>query len=127
MQKITIFENNHKGMTAEITLLLNSLAINIECINAFTLKGYGLISITVDRYDDALKALQENGWHAVTDPTLLLILKDKPGSLAAIAGRLKEEDINLNSIRTALASCFSSATTSSRRPSRSRSPGRSRP
>ena len=99
MRKITIFDHNKPGILADITSLLDQAKINIENIDAFTLKGYGFVSLSVDKFDDALHILKNAGWQAVIDPVILLLLQDKPGALAVITNRFKTADINLESIR----------------------------
>jgi len=57
-----------------------------------------VITLSVDRYDAALKALREEGFQAITQDALLVRLEDKPGALAKIAVRFQEQAIQLRSM-----------------------------
>jgi hypothetical protein len=61
----------------------------------------GVIILTVDRYDDAVRALHEAGYRAITEDALVLRIRNEPGSLAKIARRLAEASINIRSLRIA--------------------------
>lgn len=99
MSQIVVFDSNRSGLVADVTSVLEEADVNIESINAFSLKGYGLIYLEVNNHDKALFSLKESGCSAVTDAVKLLILKDQPGSLAKVSSRFKEANISLDSIR----------------------------
>ena len=98
MKQLTVLVPNQPGQLALITEALAKLGVNIEDFDVESHGADGLISLTVDKYDDALRALRDAGYRAVTQDTLLIRLDDKPGALAAIALRLKEAGIDLRSM-----------------------------
>ena len=55
--------------------------------------------MTVDKYDDALRALAQTPFHALSEDAVVVQLDDHPGELARITRRLKEANINLRGIR----------------------------
>jgi len=75
--------------------------VNIEAIDLEGMTDRGVIVLTVDHYDEALKALRDKGFKAVTQDTLLIRLEDKPGALATIALRLKDAGLDLRSMHIA--------------------------
>src|SRR5690349_22739504 len=98
MKQLTVLVPNQPGQLATITEVLANAGVNIEDFDVESNGADGLISLTVDRYDDALRALRDVGLKAVTQDTLLIRLEDKPGALAAIAARLKNEGLDVRSM-----------------------------
>ena len=73
--------------------------VNIETIDSKRINDIGVITITVDRHNEALRALANAGVNALSGEIILIKLQDKPGALAEIAKRFKEADLNLHSLR----------------------------
>ena len=65
MKEITVITHNHPGVLADVTELLAGARINLESIDAETLGTQAVLCLTVDRYDDALRALAGAGFSAV--------------------------------------------------------------
>jgi hypothetical protein len=98
MKQLTVLVPNLPGQFARITEALAARGINVEDFDVESHGADGLISLTVDRYDDALRALRDAGLRAVTQDTLLIRLEDKPGALAVVAARLKDAGLDLRSM-----------------------------
>ena len=98
MKQITIITENQSGEVATISTLLGNLNINIEDIEVEKGEEHGVITLSVDRYDAALRAIREAGFQAITQDALLVRLEDKPGALARIATRFEEKAIELRSM-----------------------------
>jgi hypothetical protein len=98
MKQLTVLVPNQPGQLAKISEALAARGVNIEDFDVESNGADGLISLTVDQYDAALRALRDAGFRAVTQDTLLIRLEDKPGALAAIAVRLKDAGIDLRSM-----------------------------
>jgi len=98
MKQLTVLVPNEVGITAQLTACLAERGVNIEEIDIESLEDHGVIVLTVDRYDEALRALSEKGFRAISQDTLLIRLEDKPGALAAIAMRMKEANLDLRSM-----------------------------
>lgn len=99
MKQIRIVTRSRLGLTAEIAEILGSKGINIESIDAEEVSGMDVVSLEVDHYNQALHALRDAGFPAVTEDALLLRVKDQPGALAMVANRFKEANVHLLSIR----------------------------
>ncbi|MBK1879601.1 hypothetical protein [Pelagicoccus mobilis] len=99
MKQIRIVTRSRMGLTAEIAEILGDKGINIESMDAEEVSGMDVVSLEVDRYNQALHALRDAGFPAVTEDALLLRVKDEPGALAMVANRFKEADVHLRSIR----------------------------
>jgi len=98
MKQITIITENQSGEVARISTLLGDLQINIEKIEVEKGGEHGVITLSVDQYDEALRAIREAGFQAITQDALVVRLEDKPGALARIATRFEEQAIELRSM-----------------------------
>ena len=99
MKQITVVTTDRPGVLAEITEALAAAGVNIEELSAEAVGGTVVAILTVDRYDDALRALAGRGFKAVTEDALVVQLDDRSGELARIARRFKDANINLRSVR----------------------------
>ena len=66
MKQITVVAPDRKGLVSEITELLAKGGFNIETLNAGRVGVMGVILLSVDRYDEALAALRDAGFPALT-------------------------------------------------------------
>lgn len=99
MKQIAVVAPNRPGVLAELAQSLGDAKVNIETIDAETAGEQGVIILTVDQYDDALRALHQSGFTAVTEDALLIRLPDEPGALASVMKRFKDAAINVRSVR----------------------------
>ncbi len=99
MREIIIPVANPPGTLADISETLALANVNIETIEAKALGESGVIVLSVDRYDTALRALSDAGYRAVTEDALVLDLENRPGALAAVAKRLRDAEIGIRSLR----------------------------
>src|SRR5690606_13194220 len=99
MKQISVLTENRSGILAELSLALAARDVNIESIDGEGAEQTGVVTLTVDRYDEALLALQEAGFRAVSEDALIVRLKDEPGALARVAERFKTENMNIKSLR----------------------------
>ena len=99
MKEIVIVTQNRAGLVADISDALAAKGINIETLDAEDAHDLAVVALTVDRYDEALGALRDAGFDAVTEDALVIRLPDEPGALAKVARRFKDADIDLRSLR----------------------------
>ena len=98
MNRIIVLARNEVGVIAGISRALADEGINIETIDAEELDGKGIVTLTTDAYDDALRVLTDAGFKTVSDHSLVLRLPDEPGALAKIAERFKRAGVNIQSL-----------------------------
>ena len=99
MKQITIVSEDRLGVVTEICEALAAARVNIESLDAETIGASGVTKLTVDRYDDALRALAQTPFHAISEEAIVLQLEDKPGELARISRRFKDANISMRSVR----------------------------
>lgn len=98
MKQLTVLVPNERGIAAKIANCLAERGVNIEEIDIEGVEDHGMVVLSVDRYDEALRALSGQGFRVITQDTLLVRLEDKPGALAAIAMRLMDAGLDLRSM-----------------------------
>ena len=99
MKEIFIVSDNRPNMVAEITEALAEAGVNIEFLSAEIIGGSRVAILTVDHYDEALRALAKTPYQALSEDAILIQLDDKPGELARITRRFADAGIELRSIR----------------------------
>ena len=98
MNRIIVMAKNEVGVIADISRVLADNGLNIEAISAEALGDKGVVTLTTNDDDDALRVLTDAGFKTVTDEALVLRLRDEPGALARVAERFKDAGVNLQSL-----------------------------
>ena len=98
MNRIIIMANNEVGVITDISRVMADNDINIETMTAQGPGENGVVTLTTDDNDAALRALTDAGFKAVTDDALILKLPDEPGALAKVAQRFKDTGVNIQSL-----------------------------
>ena len=98
MNRIIVMAKNEVGVIADISRVLADKGLNIEAISAEALGDKGVVTLTTNDDDDALRVLTDAGFKTVTDEALVLRLRDEPGALARVAERFKDAGVNLQSL-----------------------------
>ena len=98
MKQITVISDNRVGLIADISRVLSERGINIETIDASDCGTHATVILTTDNYDEALKALKDASFTAISEDAFVIQLKNEPGSLAKISERFKDTNIDIRSI-----------------------------
>ncbi len=99
MKQLTIITEDRPGLLSEIASALAEAGINIEDVDAEAAGPTSSISISVDRYDEALRLLSARGWRVYAENTIVVEVPDEPGALARVARRFSDARVNLRSVR----------------------------
>ncbi len=97
-ERIVIIVDNQVGVLADITGVLAGAGINIESMDTEVAGQRGAIIMTVNETDHALSMLNQAGYKAVGEDTVVIRLRDEPGSLARVADRLKQAEVNIQNL-----------------------------
>ena len=97
-ERIVIIVDNQVGVLADITGVLAGAGINIESMDTEVAGQRGAIIMTVNETDHALSLLNQAGHKAVGEDTVVIRLRDEPGSLARVADRLKQAEVNIQNL-----------------------------
>lgn len=87
------------GALAKLAEALAKAGVNIEAISAATSGGSGDIRVLVADTAAARKALESAGISVAGEREMLFVdLDDRPGSLAATAKKLADQQVNIDAI-----------------------------
>ncbi|WP_295360963.1 amino acid-binding protein [uncultured Pseudoramibacter sp.] len=95
-KQLSLFTENKRGALKNITKTLKIADININTMLSNDSAEYGIIRMIVDRPEDALKALTDDGYMCRLDDVIAVNMPDDPGSLNIILNALDEGRINID-------------------------------
>ncbi|MCY4554967.1 MAG: ACT domain-containing protein [Chloroflexi bacterium] len=98
VNRIIVMAPDEVGVIADISKVLADEGVNVETINVEVFGEEVSVVLTIDQYDHALYMLNQAGFKAVSDDALVVRLADEPGTLAAMAGSLKDAGVNIVSM-----------------------------
>jgi len=93
--QISVFLENRKGRLYEVCSLLGSNDINIRALTVAETESFGVLRIVVDKSDEAIKVLRDNGFTANFTDVVAVEVGDRPGGLAAILKVFAENEVNV--------------------------------
>jgi len=93
--QISVFLENRKGRLRDVCSLLGDNDINIRALTIAETESFGVLRIVVDKSDQAVKLLKENGFVANLTDVVAVEVGDKPGGLSAVLKILADKDVNV--------------------------------
>jgi hypothetical protein len=99
MHHLTIVAEDRTGLLVALSSLLAEHGIDIADIKAKVHGANAVIQLEVDRHEDSLRVLTEDGYHVVADDSVLVQVADQPGALANLTRRLTDAHIDIRAIR----------------------------
>ena len=99
MKLITIIAPKQDGLVADVSRVLGDAGVNLEALEAYTVRDLDIVSLTVDQYDKALEVLRDANYDAVSDDAAVVCIRDEPGSLARVTECLFQGGIVVGSVR----------------------------
>ena len=100
MRSITLITQDRPGLIVEISERLAQQHINIQEIEGKTVDSSAVIELVVDRPDEAMHLLLEEGFQAVSDDLITIRIQDKPGALAMVTRELTDAKLSIRGIST---------------------------
>ncbi len=95
MKALNIIQEDHPGLLAEVTTLLENEGIAVQDFAGATVGNTAVISLTIERYKDAFRLLSDAGYRVIASEHLLVRLEKHPGALAELSRRLADENVNV--------------------------------
>jgi hypothetical protein len=95
MKVLNIVQEDHPGLLAEVTTLLEKEDIAVHDFAGLTVGNTAVISLTIERYKEAFRLLSDAGYRVIASEHLLVRLEKHPGALAELSRRLAEENVNV--------------------------------
>lgn len=95
MKALTIIQENHPGLLAEVTTLLEGRGIPLIDFSGQVVGTTAVISLTVEPYQETFRLLSDSGYRVVASNHLLIRLDKHPGALAELSRRLAEARVDV--------------------------------
>lgn len=95
VKQISVFLENKAGRLAEVTDILGRAGVNLRALSIAETADYGVLRLIVDKPEEAVRTLRENGFTASETDVLVVEVPDRPGGLAGILKMLAPKGINV--------------------------------
>jgi hypothetical protein len=96
MNELTVLIENKPGTLLALGEALGRAKVNILAFVADEVEGQSRVRLVTDNPAKAKKALQAMTLPVSEEDVLIVVLKNKPGTLASVAGKLGSAGINVN-------------------------------
>ncbi len=96
LKQLSVFVENKKGRLEEITGILAKEQIHIRAVSIADTTDYGILRLIVNKPDEAMTALKENGVTVSLTSVIAIAIEDTPGALYNAIKLLSENNINVD-------------------------------
>lgn len=97
-RELRIETRNRAGVMAEIAALMADNGVNIDAFCAYNSGDNSIVNLLTSDEDKARKILEGRGYEIEEREVVTLILWNRPGALSAVAGKIRDSGINLQSV-----------------------------
>jgi len=102
LKQISVFLENNAGRLGEVTNVLASAGINLRAISIADTTDFGILRLIVNKYDEAIKALNDAGFTTRISDVVALEIEDTPGSLARVMDLFRKTQVNIEYLYSSL-------------------------
>ncbi len=95
VRQLAVFLENKPGTLADMCDALADQGINIMALTVSDTVDHGVVRMVVDKPDEATHLLGEGSMMVVETDVVALEVANRPGSLAELARKCSEADINI--------------------------------
>ena len=95
MKALNIIHEDHPGLLAEVTTLLEKEGIAVQDFAGLSVGNTAVLSLTVENSEQVFRTLSDAGYRVIASEHLLVRLEKHPGALAELSRRLAEENVNV--------------------------------
>ena len=95
--QLTVSLKSKPGVLAQLSKTLADARVNIVSLSADAVSGRGKVRVIVNDAAKAKRALRRAKYRVSEEPAFVVRLRNKPGSLARVAGRLAKARVNIKS------------------------------
>ena len=95
MKVLTIIQEDHPGLLAEVTTLLEQEGIGVQDFTGTSLCSTAVLTLTVKPYLRAFQLLSNAGYKVVASEHLLVRLERHPGALAELSRKLAQANVDV--------------------------------
>lgn len=94
-EQLALFLANRPGTLSEVCKALSEAKVNIYAISTSDTIDHSVVRLIVDNPSKAMRIFEQHNTLVVQNQVIMIDGANKPGSLATIATRLGEADINI--------------------------------
>lgn len=109
IKQLTVFVENKAGYLSEITELLAKSKIDMKALSIADTKDFGILRLIVDKPEDALKALKEQGHLGTITEVIGVEINNKTGELSKALTLLADKGVNVEYLYAFLSGTADSA------------------
>ena len=95
LKQISVFLENKSGQLLQIVNVLAENKVDLRALSIAEAQDYGVLRMIVDKPDETLSILKEQGWVCRANEVLAVTVPDEPGSLTKILNVLADNDVNM--------------------------------
>lgn len=95
MKVLNIIQEDHPGLLAEVTTVLEEEGITVHDFAGLSVGKTAVLSLTIERDQEAFRLLSDAGYRVIASEHLLIRLEKHPGALAELSRRLAQENVNV--------------------------------
>jgi hypothetical protein len=95
--QLTVSLKSRPGVLAQLASTLADAGVNIVTLSADAVSGRGKIRIIVNDPGKAKRALRRAKYRVSEEPAFVVRMRNKPGTLARVAGKLAKARVNIKS------------------------------
>ena len=95
--QLTVSLKSKPGVLAQLARTLFDAKVNIVSLSADAVSGRGKIRLIVNDAVKAKRALRRGKYRVSEEPAFVVRMRNKPGTLARVAGKLAKERVNIKS------------------------------
>jgi len=95
--QLTVSLKSRPGVLAQLARTLADARVNIASLSADAVSGRGKIRLIVNDPARARRALRRAKYRVSEEPAFVVRMRNKPGALARVAGKLSKARVNIKS------------------------------
>ncbi len=95
--QLTVSLKSRPGVLAQLARTLAEAGVNIASLSADAVSGRGKIRLIVNDPVKARRALRRAKYRVSEEPAFVVRMRNQPGTLARVAGKLAKERVNIKS------------------------------
>jgi len=95
--QLTVSLKSRPGVLAQLARTLADAKVNITSLSADAVSGRGKVRVIVNDAVTARRTLRRAKYRFSEEPAFVVRLRNKPGALARVAGRLAKAKVNIKS------------------------------
>jgi hypothetical protein len=95
MKALTIIQENHPGLLAEVTTLVEKQGIGIIDFSGQVVGNTAVITLQVKPYKEVFRLLSDAGYRVIASEHLLIRLDRHPGALAELSRTLANAEVDV--------------------------------